>query len=552
MKEAPMSMGSRIGVVVIGLLSLACPSRLQAANIYVDNTLASNITNGKYSIANRNATGADGNAYVSIQAAVNSMAAGDDIFVRGGTYLEHDIYIPSSKSGTAANWSTLQSYSNEWAVINGQRQCSGSNVHAVLYNGGFAHDGSEVFANYWLFERLEITGGGLAGASVAPAAGIWWVKGPVTVRYCYIHDNLADNADENPAGFNGCSQQSVLLEYNYFKNNGSTTHEHGNSRNICLTGSTEYSSTPFDENWYAKSNEIRFNLVDTSGDEGIATKASQWLTSVRNGTDMSRKTWGDKIHHNIVRNARYGAIFYQQDFAQIYNNIVTMSATAGEEDWGIAVRRIRTPDVDTLHTVVYNNTLIGTDAAAIFNGYDGGSGTPASWWCYNNIIDKHVDDWARNEISVGTEVSSFPTTQLHIDRNYFFRGNNDYVLSVGFTDYTAPTSESAFPGTDEFTRRTENANDPLYVGTTGADQYKTRAAHVVEGTAKTIGTSGIGGAHPYLNGVQFPTYLGAADPNSNQWVDKVLSMTNVSVLKAGDSGTDTIPPAIPKGLVKVP
>lgn len=525
-------------------------SDLFAANLYVDKSLLTDITNGTYSIANRNASGADGNAYRTVSAAVLAMVGGDDIFIRGGTYYERDIYIDASKSGTSSNWSTMQSYPGEWAIINGERKCSG-NVYAVIRNGAFVHEGSKTYAKYWIFERLEITGGGLSGASVASAAGIWWNTGPVVVRYCYIHDNLADNADENPAGFNGCSQQYAVIEYCYFKNNGSLNQEHGNARNICLTSSTGYSSTPYDENWYVKGNVIRYNLVDAEGAGGIDTKSHQFLTSDRSGSDKTRKAWGDQIHHNIVRNAKYGAIFHQQDFVQIHNNVVVMHSGAGEEDWGIATRRMRTDGVDTIGSVVYNNTLINTKAAAIFNGYEGQNNTAAIWWVYNNIIDNHVDDWDRNEISIGSELTSIDISKVHIDRNYFYRSNNDYIATLGSSDLTASTFESTFAGTDLYVRRTADTTNLLYVSTSGADAYKTRGTHVMEGT-KTIASGGIGGSHPYLDGVTFPTYIGATDPNNSSWVNTVNSLSNVNILKAGGDttyATDTNPPAKPTGTV---
>lgn len=544
---------TRLTIIAMVIMICLIVSDSYAANIYVDRTLSSDITNGSYSIANRNSTGSDGNAYRTIQNAVNAMSSGDDIFIRGGTYYEHDIYIPTTKSGTSSNWSSMQSYTGEWAIIDGQRACSGSIVHAVIYNGGFVHEGSQVYAKYWLFERLEITGGGLSGSSVAPAAGIWWNTGPITLRYCYLHDNIADNADENPAGFNGCSQQYVLIEYCYFKNNGSLFHEHGNSRNICMTGSTEYSSTKYDENWYVKNNIIRYNLIDANGAVGIATKASQRLTSTRTGSDFSRKNLGDKIHHNIIRNAKYGGIFYQQDYVQIYNNIITMSSSAGEEDWGIAVRRIRTDDKDTLYSMVYNNTLINTDAAAIFNGYEGQSSTPAYWWCYNNIIDSHNDDWARDDISIGTEVSSFDTSNVHIDRNYFYRCDDDNVIRIGNTHRTVSSYETAFPGKNLFQNRAYSSSNPLYLGTSGADLYKTRGSHILEGSY-TILNAGIGTAHPYLDGVQIPSYVGATNPNDNAWVDTVLSLTDTTYLRTAGGSTqpsepvDTTPPSRPSNV----
>ena len=53
------------------------------AVIFVDKNLSSNCLSGNYSIAGRNCSGADGNAYSTIQSALNSMNGGDDIYMRG-------------------------------------------------------------------------------------------------------------------------------------------------------------------------------------------------------------------------------------------------------------------------------------------------------------------------------------------------------------------------------------------------------------------------------------------------------------------------------------
>ncbi|OFX29427.1 MAG: hypothetical protein A2W92_13370 [Bacteroidetes bacterium GWA2_42_15] len=74
-----------------------------------------------------------------------------------------------------------------------------------------------------------------------------------------------------------------------------------------------------------------------------------------------------------------------------------------------------------------------------------------------------------------------------------------------------------------------NANNPednLYKGTTGAARFKTRGSHVINGDT-TIANGGIGGAHPYLEGVTLPSYIGATDPNNDSWVDTVLGLANL-------------------------
>ena len=73
---------------------------------YADGSLSSNCTSGNYSIANRNCTGSDGNAYKSLQDASNASAAGDTILVRSFA----GIYTGSSdhRRGRSQKWHKYQ------------------------------------------------------------------------------------------------------------------------------------------------------------------------------------------------------------------------------------------------------------------------------------------------------------------------------------------------------------------------------------------------------------------------------------------------------------
>ena len=90
---------------------------------YADGQLSSNCTSGNYSIAKRDCTGKDGNAYKSLQDASNASAPGDTILVRSfsGIYTgtgEHGQVMP--KPGTSVtNRTILWGYQNELPIING-------------------------------------------------------------------------------------------------------------------------------------------------------------------------------------------------------------------------------------------------------------------------------------------------------------------------------------------------------------------------------------------------------------------------------------------------
>lgn len=484
---------------------------------------------------------------------------GWNIYLRGGTYHEHDITIAATKTGTSGAWNTMQSYAGEWAIIDGQRQNTGNTTGLIENLDGFYHAEADMppAAQYWKFERLEITGGGTT-ASDSTGGGIWWVKGPITVRYCYIHDNLVGNACENPQGMGGSGWQGNTIEYNYFDHNGSVYHGvlAGDSGCGCNTtsgpapeASWEYNGDDVEGSIKIYSNTIQYNLIKTYGEQGIRTKASGRNTTTRNGSETVWAQLGDKIHHNIIQNQYAGntcpSIFWQNDYAQIYQNIVDMtSATTGVngDESRISTRRIRTWGVDTLKAVVYNNTIINSPGDAIGartdnQTYPTAPPTTPYWYVYNNLIDNQTDSifgtiaWGCSagwcDDSTGYNHAAMAVTNMNIDRNYIYRTTGTDAVYIGNATwdtglYTYTEWETAKSGANLY-KQAYNAGNLLYQNTTGADKYRVRPAHTVEG-ATTIANGGIGGNHPYITGVTLPSYIGAANPSDDNWVAGVLAL----------------------------
>lgn len=525
-------------------LFVLLPLNLWSADIYVSTT--GNDTTGDGSVEE---------PYATIAHAISVMSGGDDIYLRGGTYQERNILIPVSTSGTSENWSSLQSYPGEWAVIDGQRLCTGNTAGLIENRDGFYHSASAVSAaggaaNYWLFERLELKNGGTEAEGEKTAMAIWWVGGPIKVRYCYIHDNLANDATGNSAGMGGPGWNGCIIEYCLFDHNGSELHgigDPGGANAFCgiaPEGTWEYNGYTYDDDFKIQGNEYRYNYIKTYGDGGIRTKASSRLTNTRDGSDTANRTLGDKIHHNIVQSQIESGgvvplIFYQQDWCQIYNNIVDQTGyTKNSEAWPIATRRIRTHlaatgSADIIGPAIYNNTIFnGADAISHYQEYDSG----VDWHMYNNILDNNGSGALSALIAYGCSggsghyCDSFPEspltdTNIDIDRNYFYRTTFTNAVHIGndlTQRYSIAEWEENKAGSDLFSNA-YNADDLLYTGTTGASKYTTRAAHVVEGSG-AIGTSGIGGNHPYLSGVTIPSYVGAVDPENTAWVAGVLAL----------------------------
>ena len=86
---------------------------LTGQNIYVDRQLTRNCQ-GDYSISQRNCSGADGDAYISLSAVSSIATAGDSILIRGGVYKEQ---LSPMHSGQPDNYIIFTNYQNEMVTI---------------------------------------------------------------------------------------------------------------------------------------------------------------------------------------------------------------------------------------------------------------------------------------------------------------------------------------------------------------------------------------------------------------------------------------------------
>lgn len=105
--------------------TLLTVNALNGNTIYVDGSLASSITNGNYSVENRDNSGSDGNAYKTPQEAAEVVAPGDIVKIRGGEYhnvLTNTVYhsvLDIETDGTATAPIRFEGYENEDAVFVG-------------------------------------------------------------------------------------------------------------------------------------------------------------------------------------------------------------------------------------------------------------------------------------------------------------------------------------------------------------------------------------------------------------------------------------------------
>ncbi len=539
-----------------------------AKTIFVDNTLGSTC-NGNYSIANRTCTGSNGNAYTTVQAAINAMSVGDHVVLRGGTYYPASnsfgcIIIPQSLNGTSwteGSYNKISSCStadgcatNEWAILDGSNGCGTRGVLIGYYE---ADNSASYDIKYWWFERLEITHAKAAGGADF-AYGMFIQGGPVKLRYLYVHDNVAPSGLNNPAGVGIYHLTDSTIEYSYFLNNGTVSHDSSKNSAHVLTFDDyhgdywmQYGYTPSSTYVGSKRNIVRYNLFDHST-IGYKHKGYQAFSG-RNPSgghpdDDTYKTWGDDVHHNIFKNISYAAIFSQQDFIQVHNNIV--------DTCGIGIVGAYEPEYSpTYKETTYNNTLQNVSDFASTGQGSGGiirmTNRHYSWedttlygYDYNNILDTVSSSpgyCTYAPILVGGTSScvsggAYTMGQYVNSNNYFYRPVTATHIQVLGTNYSATTYQSQTVTHDPRVAYSNvyNSGNLLYVGTTGADKYRIRGAHVITGTV-TAANGGIGIPHPYLTNVRLPSYVGAVNPNDDAWVAGVLKLTVLQTLIDGGS-----------------
>lgn len=576
---------SGIGSQSSAVIARPLPSNRGPMTIYADATLPADITDGSYSVATRSGGGNNGNAYNTIQAAVFNMRPGDTLYLRGGTFHEMNIYIGKLASGRADAWYTIASYPGEWAIVDGQHNLA--IAHTNTYNGSIFRGTTVGGAQgYIKFDRLEITGGGrdLTDPQYPSAgSGITMCGGPFAFRHLYIHNNYGA-ANNNNAGlrFDGATGDT-RVEYCRFKANGQIRIAGPTTSVANLMIFADYNHEKTVTRYHATTgyctatmnNEVRYNLFEADSGlsgggvsyysvTGFKHKGMQRQTGLfavdsgysgdlaPNGSSLDDT--GDRIHHNIFLDHPV-AVEVDQDYTQVHNNIIWSKNWGNYSGNAIQGRDANSGRRGPHDFVVYNNTIFGNGVTSI-NHHPVPQGWPGSdWpadlpqdvpyaecWFHNNLLDNPGMAWHTGKITVQSDqvtCTGYPLSDIHLGRNYFYNTSADDLFYIHQTYYDKAAIE-ATPCADKVFWQARDAADHAFAADYSASpalaaKYLTRGSHVIEG-AYTIANAGIGGAHPYLSGVTFPSYIGATNPNDNGWVAGVLGLAEMSNLINGGAG----------------
>jgi hypothetical protein len=557
------------------------PAGIVGNIIYADNTLAASITNGTYSATNRSSGGNDGSAYKTIQEAIYAMSAGDVLLMRGGTYHEYDIQLKDSATsstwlkGTPGNLYTMQSYPGEWAIVNADhRETTNSDGTLTGYSVFRSRGSGTNNMEYWRFAYFEVTGGGPATidpntgatrtyANIQAATGKGfdiWPGQKVIFDHMLIHDNYGGGG---PNGGTGISfEQStfaanhILVTHSYLHDNGWPGSANENLANITLYSDYKmYTPGSIDIDTARSHNEIRYNLLENSSN-ALKHKGMQLLcigdsSDYHSGTNMTAKTYGDLLHHNIIRNC-YRAAYTTQDFMQIYNNIVENCQT-GFYIGAPPSTGYREP----FYACAYNNSIRNSSWVYGITLWKGWSASGSNYLTgsihphlsvYNNILlcGQAVDDIflpINNCAMYSSNSNTQPMDMSTIDVNdNLLTGRAATTNSVRQLKVSYTTA-----GWLNMASGTEMWNVPdstlVFAGTTGISAFYINANYQLP-NGDTLATAGRGGSHPYLDGVTIPSYLGAIDPGDSTWPTDVQALTGLGTTIMGAAAFFPAPIAV--------
>jgi len=225
-------------ILLLALFLLLAANAEAATTRYVDGTLGADCTSGNYSIASRNCSGSDGNAYNRVHDIASLMGAGDTTFVRSGTYSlsgSGDYIALSSTSGSAGNLKLIVNYTGESPVVDGASQ-SGEGDPAFIVTG-----------NWWHIKGLEIKNAYAVGIDMRSCAS------NNIIEQNNVHHNVRGQSSGTGIAID-CGSNNLIL------NNDS----HHNGNYALFNGGSGVGS-----NSQASGNVIRGNRVWRNNDNGI-------------------------------------------------------------------------------------------------------------------------------------------------------------------------------------------------------------------------------------------------------------------------------------------
>ncbi len=277
---------------------------------------------------NDNNPGTISSPWRTIQHSANSMSAGDNVYVRGGTYNEK---ITISNSGNSTNYITFLSYPGEISTIDA-KGAAGVGVWDALV---------KITGSYITFQNFNVINSGWAGIYVQSTNS-------VTVQGNYIAETYSSGIIVGGAGPGNRESSNIKIL------NNELYHTSGYASDTQESISIQYGVNGF---------EVAGNYLHDVGPGGV---------NGMEGIDAKNGAQNGIIHHNHLIRIPSVAI-YVDAFGFYANNIDVYDNLVEGGSSGISVSAEGGGTSDTVR--IYNNIIKNTGiAGTLLPAYDGSSG----------------------------------------------------------------------------------------------------------------------------------------------------------------------------------
>jgi parallel beta-helix repeat protein len=308
------------------------PNQAEGESIFVDGELTQNCA-GNYSIANRDCSGSDGDAYAKPQQAADVSAAGDTIYFRAGVYYNHEQaaarfpVLHILNSGDVGAPITYTNYAHETVILSGLDNNGDPYKYFTVLLGERPSDQQEASGlgvQNILIEGLIVEGAVRTGLLIAgPADQNASAQNPtenIVIRRVVARNNVGGNAAGGGIGSTG-KLVNVVIELCEAYNNT------GNGIGFGRISKSWHAPEPEDDMSAAQHSVIRNNLVYNNVHPDYPGN-----TDGMGGSHM----FNCRLENNVVfGNSDDGIDVYASIEVEIKSNIVFGHSYAGGNNAGI-------------------------------------------------------------------------------------------------------------------------------------------------------------------------------------------------------------------------
>jgi hypothetical protein len=399
------------------------------ATIYVDKKLTYNCL-GNYSIANRNCSGSDGDAYKNFSGAIEAAQPGDSVLIRNGTYPET---LRPKNSGLAGNPITFKSYNGERVLVTGVPAIT--NIPA----GEWPDVEGNHYYGIYIFNKSNLV---IEGLNFDNING--WARIIYSSNISLIRNNFTRATS---GGFKGgirfiYGSGNKIINNTIYSGNDNLVFANSSRNLVEGNNITEARHTLWTikcGNYNVLRNNYFYNSQEKIGeifdcDESAEGDVYSWF-----GIILHNATKHNLVENNIFAYTpqSYWGLQYAGQNGIIRNNVFYNSLMGG-----LGMTSYCDEAEYNEHNRIYNNVFYNNNNGGIYHRYSGCRDPP-------NEVPQWNDEIYKNNIlykNIGAQllVTGWCDVNCPRMRGFYFENNNIFNNSAGDKVFTYSSNELAF------------------------------------------------------------------------------------------------------------